>query len=447
MTGLILCLAAFACTYWAGKKSLGIGLISLLLFGYFFGILRANLLSTTTYFIFDAALVGLYLSQKWTEPGQRLRASALRTFLLLMLLWPVLLVVLPFQPLLISLVGLRGAIFFLPMIWLGSRLREQDLYQLSFGLAVLNLIALGFAVAEYFLGIPRFYPVNAVTAIIYGSGDVAGGFFRIPSTFSNAHSYGGMMVYSIPYLVGTWDQAPNSKLRLLAMTGTAAAFIGVLLSAARLDFIISAGLVGVAIWNGRMKVSRRAVFVLLVGVIMIFALKNQRLTRFKSLSDTEMVEDRIAGSVNRSFFEILVEYPMGNGLGGGGTSIPQFLQGQVRNPIGMENEYARILCEQGIIGLALWMGFIVWFLGRSPGVFKKGPWATSRRLTWGLSIVGLITGMIGTGLLTAIPATAILLLGMGFVATPMRVEASEKKPAGAQAVLWPPQPYRPAPSV
>lgn len=444
MTGLLLCILAFGVTCWAGRRSLGIGLIALLSFGYFYGIVRANLLSTTTYFMFDAALIGLYVSQKWTgrEPTQSGRI--LRVWLLLLILWPVLLLLLPFQPLLVSLVGLRSIVFFLPMFLLGSRLRQRDLYQLAGGLACLNLIALGFALAEYFLGVPRFYPLNVVTQLIYNSSDVTGGFLRIPATFSSAHAFGGMMVYSIPYLIGAWDQAPTHRLRMLTLSGAAAAFFGVLLCAARSDFLLSAALVAVAIWNGRMKTSRRAVFAILILLIMVVALRNQRLQRFKTLSDTDSVETRIAGSVNRGFFEILVEYPMGNGLGGGGTNMPSFLQGQVRSPIGMENEYAHILGEQGVIGLVLWVSFIAWFLlSGTKRALAKGAWATSRRLIWGLSVVGLGSGMIGTGLLASIPGTAVFLLGLGFVATPMKAEASERSAAGIAPPILAPQNYRP----
>ncbi|MGP0073329.1 MAG: O-antigen ligase family protein [Bryobacteraceae bacterium] len=446
MTGLILCLIAFGTTYWAGKRSLGIGIVGLLTFGYFFGIIRANLLSTTTYFIFDAALVGLYLSQKWSASSDSRNASALRTWFLLLLFWPVLLLLMPFQPLLVSLVGLRGCVFFLPMLWLGSRLRERDLYQVSMGIAALNLAALGFALAEYVLGVPRFFPMNVVTQIIYNSRDVAGGFLRIPATFSSAHAFGGMMVYSIPYLIGIWDQAENPRVRLLAVLGAAAALLGVLLCAARLDFVLSVALVLVAIWNGRMKASRRALFAILIAILMIVALKNERLQRFKTLSDTDAVEGRISGSVNRGFFEILIEHPLGNGLGGGGTNMPSFLQSQVRNPIGLENEYARILSEQGVIGLMLWMGFIGWFLSRTKVIFRKGPWATSRRLIWGLSIVGLATGVMGTGLLASIPGTAVLLLGMGFVASPLKSQVAERRRVGMRQPMVPQRTYQPLPS-
>lgn len=445
MIALGLCLLAFFGVYWAGKHSLALGIVGLLTFGYFYGIVRANLLSTGSYFMFDSALVGLYASQKWSQFSDSPRSSVLRGWLLLLMLWPCLLVLLPFQPLLVSLVGLRGAIFFIPMAWLGSRLRGREVYVVSLGLAVLNLLTMGFATAEYFMGVPRFYPVNASTQLIYASSDVAGGFYRIPGTFVHAHVFGGMMVATIPYLIGTWAQAQDRRVKLLAVLGTAAALLGVLMSATRINFVISAVLVLVVIWNGRMKARQRALFVLLIVGMMGVALNNARLERFKSLSDTDYVEDRISGSVNRSFFEILLDYPFGNGLGGGGTSMPYFLQGQVRNPIAMENEYARILSEQGIIGLLLWCGFLFWFFSRSGIILAKGPWATTRRMIWGLSVVGLISGLIGTGMLLAVPESAVFLMGIGFIATPMAPDGSERRPRGMTPAMLPQRRYPPVP--
>ena len=58
-------------------------------------------------------------------------------------------------------------------------------------------------------------------------------------------------------------------------------------------------------------------------------------------------------------------YPLGNGLGGGGTSVPYFLQDRIRNVVVMENEYARILLELGIPGLCMWGVFIGWIFTRA----------------------------------------------------------------------------------
>ena len=442
MTALGLCLLACASTYWAGKRSLGQGLISLLFWGYFFGIIRANLLTTLTTFVFDAALLGFYLSQKGLLSGDK-RSSVLRIWAWLLMLWPAVLMLLPFQPFLVSLVGLRGAILFIPMMLAGSLLRGNDLRELTFGLAALNLVALGFGGAEYFMGLERFYPINAVTQIIYGSVDVAGGFNRIPATFGTAHLFGGTMATSVPYLIAGWEYAKTRKTRWFILLGIGAALMGVLLSATRLNFVICAGLSIVTAINGKMTPRNRVVLALLVLVMAGVALRNTRFQRFKSLADTDFVQERISGSVNRSFVEILFEYPMGNGLGGGGTNIPYFLAGQVRNPIGLENEYARILCEQGIIGLVLWLGFLTWFLSRFNRVFAKGPWATGRRLVWYVSVFVLGTGAIGTGMLTSVPETAIMLLGIGWTATSMREEARQMQPAGVAPAGLRPRLYRP----
>jgi hypothetical protein len=447
MNAIGICLVAWATTYWAGKRSLGLGLVSLLAWGYFFGIIRANLISTFIYFVFDSALLGFYLSQKALLFGGDKRSAALRIWCWIVIGWPVLLIFMPFQPLLVTLVGLRGSILFIPMMLAGSRLRGNDLRQLTLGFAALNLVALAFGWGEYFMGVERFFPMNAATQLIYASVDVAGGFSRIPAIFAHAHLYGGTMTASLPFLIAGWEYAQTRKSRWFIFAGIGAALLGVLLSATRLNFVLCSALILVTVVNGRMAPRKRVVIAVLILVMAGVALRNTRFQRFKSLSDTDYVEDRISGSVNRSFFEILLEYPMGNGLGGGGTSIPYFLQGQVRNPIGLENEYARILCEQGVIGLLLWMGFIAWFLSRFKSVFAKGPWATSRRLVWCLSAFGLGVGLIGTGMFTGVPQTAILLLGIGWTAVPMREEARETQRAGIAPARLRPRLYTPFPSL
>jgi hypothetical protein len=440
MTALVICILAFGASFWAGKRSLGLGLIALFTVGYFYGILRANLPAVFSHFIFDAGLLGLYFSQKWTSPDPReaKRLNVIRLTTAALFAWPVLLVVLPFQPLLVSLVGLRGNIFFIPILLLGSRLREKDLLQVAVGLAVLNMVAAGFASMEYFVGVPRFYPFSAVTQIIYASGDVAGGFFRIPAIFTSAHAYGGAMVSSLPFVIGGWQRAQARIPRLLAVLGIGAALLGVLMSATRLNFILGATMVLAAVFTTRMKTASRVIFGVLIVVVALTAMANERFQRFKSLGDADAVVGRVAGSVNRGLFEILLEYPMGNGLGGGGTSIPYFLEGQVKNPIGMESEYARILCEQGVIGLLLWLIFIAWFLTRAKSAFSKGAWASGRRMAWCLTVFYLATGWIGVGLFTSIPGTVMLLLSMGWTAVPMSAESSPSRRPRTRCVVFEP---------
>jgi len=426
MIALALCLIAFAACYWAGRRSVGQGLVALFFFGYFYGILRANLLTAASHFIFDAGTIGLFLSAL-TGPAdaqQSKNSRALRMWIMILMGWPILLMLLPFQSFMVSLVGLRSNVFFLPLLLLGTRLRNKDLIELSVGLALLDLIAVGFGGAEYFLGVPRFFPRSPVTELIYASGDVAGGFLRIPATFTSAHAFGGTMVGSMPYLIGLWTRAEKPLYRHLALITMPVALLGVLMSATRQNFVFGVAMILFVLWTAKLKTKHRVAFVLVIAMVGFAALSNARFQRFKSLSDTEGVAERIAGSVNRSFWEILTDYPMGNGLGGAGSSMPYFLQGEVRNPIGIENQYALILGEQGVIGLGIWLAFLLWFFSKARVAFAKGPWANTRRLAWALTVFGFGTAWIGTGLLTSIPGTLLLMLGVGWTAVPELPDAT-----------------------
>ncbi len=56
-----------------------------------------------------------------------------------------------------------------------------------------------------------------------------------------------------------------------------------------------------------------------------FVFQDPRLQRFASLQDTDTLPVVLAGSVNANFGMAVLDYPMGNGIGAGGTSIPYFL--------------------------------------------------------------------------------------------------------------------------
>jgi hypothetical protein len=420
MLAILVCIAALLVTWRAGKKSLGHGIVAVLSVGYFYGIVRANIPTAASHFIFDCSVLGLYASQRWGTKGENGKQTEIQTWALVLMIWPLLLCLLPFQNFWVTMVGLRGNILFLPFMFLGCRLKDHDLRLIAKGVAVLTLIGFGFGVIEYFEGIERFYPVNEVTQIIYKSNDVAGNEFRIPAIFTNAHAYGGTMFISIPWLFGAWS-LPGEKHseRWLYMIAMAAAFTGVLLSATRTNFILVAILVLMAALTSRVKLNLRLSLLAVLFLVAVLAANNERLQRFTTLTDTGNVGIRVQGSVNQAFWEILSHHPMGNGLGGGGTSMPYFLQNQVQNPIGMENEYARILSEQGLIGLMFWISLVLWhLLHRS--AFKKTAWMEGRKLAWWACTCSFGIGFLGTGLLTAIPETPVLLLFLGWISTPVR---------------------------
>ncbi|HEX7174429.1 MAG TPA: O-antigen ligase family protein [Pyrinomonadaceae bacterium] len=440
MISIVLCAAAFIFTYFAGRRSLVAGLVCVIGVGYFYGIMRANLQETYSHFIFDAAVVGLYITQfsKKLPRGDSGRLAPLRLWVGILMGWPFLLFFIPVQDYAVQAVGLRGNVFLLPFILLGARLGEQEVRQLAVAFAVLNLAVFVFAVAEYFLGVSRFYPQNQVTVSIYKSlvdEDISkplrSDLLRIPATFTGAHAYAGTMVLTFVYLFGAWARRGRwvSWEKGLINAAMVATVLGIFMAAVRSPVIILALVLAVIFLTGHLKLHTLALFFAMVVGVGWFVSSEERLQRFTSLKDTDLVTERVTWSVNENFLELMTEYPMGNGLGGGGTSIPYFLQGRIVPPLFyMESEYARIVLEQGVFGLCLWLAFLVWAFARGTGS-RDEPWFLGRRMLWVACAAFFATGMIGTGLLTSIPGTPLLLLSLGWIAVRQRGRAGASVPA------------------
>jgi hypothetical protein len=420
MIPILLLIGVFAATYYAGRRSLVSGLCVLFSVGYVYGVVRANRMDGYSHLLFDAALLGVYLAawQRRFSPEERVRLDELRTWLYVMIGWPVVLFLAPTQDVLVELVGLRGNVFMLPCVLIGARMRRADLLKLAQWLAVLNIGAALFAAVEYVVGIEPFFPRNAVTDLIYRSGDIAGyTAYRIPSSFANAHAFAGTMVGTLPLLAGASMQALDRRRRLLLSAAIAASVLSVFATGARLPVVLLFAIGVVAVFSSHVKLFHKVRWILVAAVVAYVVSGDERLQRFLTLRDSSYVTERIAGSVNVGIVDVAMQYPLGNGLGGGGTSIPYFLQDRVRNVIAIENEYARILLEQGIPGLLIWLAFLGWAFTRSTN--RPGqPWFLSRRLAWTWGLGAFATGVLGTGLLTSIPATALLLLALGWIAVP-----------------------------
>ena len=437
MLALLLCVVAFWVTWKATKRSTPSGLISLIGFGYFYGILRANLPSAFSHFIFDAALVGFYLAFGWKfkDRSEQARTAGIWMWTLILIGWPVLVCLIPFQPLPVSLVGLRGNVLFLPLMIIGSRVTTPDIKKLAVGLACLNIGIVSIAIVEFQIGVAHFFPFNEVTQIIYRSQDGAG-HLRIPATFANAHSFGSSMLISLPLLLGLWTQREGRRWqRMVALAGAMAAMGGIVLSSTRMNFVLGCLTILLMLLTSKIGLKNRVCVIALVLLAGLLITGNSRFSRYKQL-DTDTVTERVGGSVNRSFFEVLTQYPLGNGLGGGGTSMPYFLQGMVRNPVAIENEYARILLEQGLVGLGLWIGFIFWFVTRRTP-FAVVPWKSTRRLYFLLQLCSFASASIGVGSFTSIPTACVELFMIGWITARPVLEPTDEKPDLSEASLEP----------
>jgi hypothetical protein len=430
MTTVFLCVGAFLACLMAANRSLRTGLLALIGIGYFYGILRANLPDVWTYLMFDAGVIGLYASQLWKPMAfdVRMRVHDLRLWMIALMAWPVLLfIVSPGTEPLVELVGLRANIFLLPFLLLGARLTSDDIRELAFVIAVLNIVVVSVGIVEFFVGIERFYPMNEVTEIIYKSKDLVGRTaYRIPATFSSAHAFAGTMAMTLPLLVGAWSQ-PHRRGWEAPLVGIAivATLSGIFMAAARVHMVTAAVLVAIVTVTGGLRGKQWVRWAFAVALVGYVVAGDERLQRFTTLSDTEFLAERWTGSVNEGFFALVGEYPLGNGLASGGTSVPYFLRGAWQPGPIMESEYARMALELGLPGLALWLLFIVWVLTRTPGRVKDS-WLLGRRLAFATTAMAFASGLIGIGMLTSVPQTILMLLSIGWFTV-------ARKPAAVQA--------------
>jgi len=440
VTAIALCAAAFLVSFAATRRAIWAGFAATLAAGYFYGIVRANLEDPIAQFVYDAALAGFLAAAcaNHFSGAQRARLRLLMPWLVVLIGWPTLLLLAPLQPFLIQLVGWRGNVLFVPVLLVPAMLEETDLKWLARSLALLNLVALGFAVAEVFLGVARFYPDNPLDAIIYRSADVyfAGrSHLRIPAIFTHSAAYASTMVASMPLLLGALSVERRGWLRRMLLGAIGAAAVGVFLAASRSEAVVLLVIVVAVIFvrpGARFPWLGWLLVLLAVGWLV---LTTPRLQRFFTLGVSGVLTSRVHDSVNLSFFDLLMKYPLGNGLGGGGTSIPYFLQPLLHDPIGLENEYARILAEQGLPGLALWLGFIAWLFTR-PAPRRGDAWLTGWRLARLYCAISFLTAPLGSGMLNAIPQTALLMLFAGWVAAPPNAQPRRSRAASAlRAVL------------
>ena len=413
---IVALLGVLVCT----QRSLGLGFVAVFAVGYFHGVIRANYLGPYTTFLFDFGLLGLYSGFFFGRPAESagIWKTPLGIWISVLIAWPALLVMIPINDYLVQLVALRATVWFLPAMLVASRLRAADLTVMSRGLAILNSLALAVGVYLYGNGVELLYPENAVTQVIYMSKDIGEqGFYRIPSTFLSAHAYGGTMLFTLPFLLDRlFGRGTGPVDRGLMAAGVVAALGGILMCAARQPAVVFV-LCTLIVWAvTRFNLAVGAVAVSLAAGTILYATTDERLQRITTLDDTELVSDRMRNSANASFLQLLIDYPLGAGMGSSvGTSIPFFLADRAPDAIGLENEYSRIHIDQGLVGLGLWLVFILWLLRRPPPLRLGVPWGLGMMLMFALCSTNWATAFIGAGTLSSIPASVLLLVQMGIL--------------------------------
>jgi hypothetical protein len=358
---------------------------------------------------------------------QRFQLRRLLPWFAALTLWPTLLLFVPVQYPLLRLLGFRSAVFFLPFLLIGAMLEWRDVYRLGLWVALLDLMAFAFAAGEFLFGIQAFFPKNAVTALIYNMAliginhSTSDPIVRIPACFSDSAHFGMTMVVGMPLLLGTWIQPHERRWHgWLLLCAIICASVGTFLSASRSQTVILVWVLLAALFSSRVKPKFIAAWLLAITITAVAVSQSPRLQRIFTLQQHGYVGERISWSINEHALRLVREYPLGNGLGGGGTVVPYFLANEVTTHLALENEYVRIMVEQGIPGLVLWLAFLCWVFVRR--LSRRGnPWILGRRLAWFVALAYFATAGIGVGLLISIPGTAMLFVLMGWLVAPQPV--------------------------
>ncbi len=373
LSGEILLPAGSLGSAWLTRRSVGDGLGLLLFIGSVYGLARCRVLDGFTHFWFDASSIGAYAAlYSRATSGKTPGLFGLKRWIFALAVIPLLLILLsPFldaQPVLVQLLGLRPALFFLPFLLVGGLVQPSDARQL----------------ARWAVGSRARHCGRGHRRVCYRRRAV----FSCQRSFSNHLPLSRYRRERTRFVFprrsarrtpteARWSDSFHSwcfcsshetlRERALGAIALGCAALGVFACGARLPFIGLLVVAATIVIRGVRRNDIRVAAVAIGAVLALTVSRDERLQRFETLSDSAYVGSRFEGSVNENLLEILAEHPVGRGLGSAvGTSIPYFLAAESRPQVGLENEFARIGIEQGLVGLLLWLAFGALVLLQSP---------------------------------------------------------------------------------
>jgi hypothetical protein len=336
--------------------------------------------SDLLYFLKDLMLLGAYLRFflfSDSSPKRPIRSYPIKYFLILIAGWCLFQV---FNPSLgspiVGLFGLRGYLFYMPLMWLIPNLfeTENDLYR-ALRSYLLLVIPVGI------LGILQFYsPASSPLNVYSGGADPTAGFsgierIRITGTFPYISGYAVYLRVCFAVLVPVLLRPQPRLWRLASLTAMVLVVANSLMTGSRSVILFEAlyilgfiSLIGLRQPSQMQKYVRRfSLPILLTGVVLTRWL-HPALDAFTSRATSS---DNIVNRVTNTFsFLPYFQFKGLDGYGVGAThqaistlrSVLQ-LPGGENIPIGFESEMGRIALELGPLGFFLWYGLrivLIW---------------------------------------------------------------------------------------
>lgn len=331
-------------------------------------------LSDLLYFLKDLVLLGAYLRFFFFSdhsPKHPFKSYAIKSFLVLSAIWCFFQV---FNPSLGSpvagLFGLRGYLFYVPLMWLIPNLfeTENDLYR-ALRSYLLLVIPVGI------LGILQFFsPASSPLNVYAGGIDPTAGFsgtdsVRITGTFPYISGYAVYLsvcfAVLVPLLLRSqprkWQLASTAEMAIIIANSLMTGSRGIIL----FEAAYLAGFVGLTVLRKPSQFQTYVKRFTLPALVSFFILSRWLRPAFDAFSTrATTTSDTVSGRLTNAFN--FVPYFQLKGIDGYGVGATHQAVNVLRNtlglpygeriPIGFESEFGRIALELGPIGFILWYG-------------------------------------------------------------------------------------------
>ena len=260
-----------------------------------------------------------------------------------------------------------------------------------------------------------------------GGGDlthVLFGKLRIFSFYSDAGQFGGAQGHAgVVFGILAFNQNKSLRLRLFYALAAVLGIYGMMISGTR--GAIAVPFMGVALYI----LLRKNTKVLILGAIMALAVfvffkyttignSNYTINRMRTAFNPNDASFQVRLENQRRLRVYMASRPFGGGIGSAGNWGQRFTPHTFLANVATDSWYVAIWAEQGVVGLALHIFILLYFLVKSSYIimFKvRDDWIKAQMSALVCGMFGIMVASYGNGLLGQMPTGLIIYTSMGFL--------------------------------
>lgn len=273
--------------------------------------------------------------------------------------------------------------------------------------ALLSIIASIKGIMQKFIG-----PDPWEQAWLNAGGDLTHilfGKLRVFSFFSDAGQFGGAQGHAgVVFLILWFNEKSNKKIKMLYLLAGVLAIYGMMISGTRGS--IAVPIMGFALYVVLQKNIKLIVAGLMLGVALFVFFKyttignsNYTINRMRTAFNPQDRSLQVRVENQRKLKSYMASRPFGGGIGSAGNWGMRFSPNTFLAQTPTDSWYVMIWAEQGIIGLILHLGILIFIVGKSTYVimFKLKDKANIARMSalvsgiWGVMVASYANGVLG----------------------------------------------------